>query len=107
MIADHAEGTFVRLRYTLGGDRPSQTTRLTLFPSQIHGRRLETQRTKGGIPRLAPCWLAPALPSLPPILYMARRVPISGCSKGARGLSVLMRVTGVFTGISTSPSPLL
>ena len=25
-IADRAEGTFARLRYTLGGDRPSQTT---------------------------------------------------------------------------------
>ena len=29
-IADRAEGTFVRLRYTLGGDRPSQTTRLAM-----------------------------------------------------------------------------
>ena len=27
---DHAEGTLERLRYNLGGDRPSQTTRLTL-----------------------------------------------------------------------------
>jgi hypothetical protein len=26
------------------------------------------------------------------------------CSKGARGLSVLLRVTGVFTGTSSSPS---
>ena len=30
MISDHVEGTFERLRYSLGGDRPSQTTRLTL-----------------------------------------------------------------------------
>ena len=29
-ISDRAEGTFARLRYTLGGDRPSQTTHLTL-----------------------------------------------------------------------------
>ena len=34
-IADRAEGTFARLRYSLGGDRPSQTTRLTLFPDRI------------------------------------------------------------------------
>ena len=34
MIANHAEGTFVRLRYSLGGDRPSQTTRLTM--SNLH-----------------------------------------------------------------------
>ena len=26
----HPEGTFERLRYALGGDRPSQTTRLAL-----------------------------------------------------------------------------
>ena len=30
MVSNHAEGTFVRLCYTLGGDRPSQTARLTL-----------------------------------------------------------------------------
>src|SRR6188472_3583833 len=30
LIANQAEGTFERLRYFLGGDRPSQTTHLTL-----------------------------------------------------------------------------
>ncbi len=35
LIANQAEGTFERLRYSLGGDRPSQTTRLTLFPIRI------------------------------------------------------------------------
>ncbi len=30
MISDHLEGTFGRLRYLLGGDRPSQTTYQTL-----------------------------------------------------------------------------
>jgi hypothetical protein len=29
-VSVRAEGTFGRLRYTLGGDRPSQTARLTL-----------------------------------------------------------------------------
>ena len=33
--------------------------------------------------------------------------PISGCSKAPRGLSVLSQVTGIFTGITISPSPLL
>ena len=28
-----------------------------------------------------------------------------GCSKGSRGLSVLLRVIGVFTDLSTSPGP--
>ena len=30
MVSIHAEGIFGRLRYSLGGDRPSQTARLTL-----------------------------------------------------------------------------
>jgi hypothetical protein len=36
-MADQAEGTFERLRYLLGGDRPSQTTHLALFPTRITG----------------------------------------------------------------------
>ena len=32
MISKHSEGTFERLRYSLGGDRPSQTAHLTLSP---------------------------------------------------------------------------
>ena len=36
-IADRAEGTFELLRYLLGGNRPSQTDPLTLFPSRITG----------------------------------------------------------------------
>ena len=35
---------------------------------------------------------------------MERQDTISGYSKGSRGLSVLLRETGVFTGSSTSPS---
>ena len=35
LIANQPEGTFERLRYILGGDRPSQTTRLTLSPIRI------------------------------------------------------------------------
>ena len=34
-ISVRAEGTFGRLRYSLGGDRPSQTTRLTLSQYRI------------------------------------------------------------------------
>ena len=40
--------------------------------------------------------------SLPPILRMTNQSSILGCSKGARGLSVLMRVTGIFTGTTNS-----
>ena len=41
-ISVRAEPTFERLRYLLGGDRPSQTAHLTLSPDPIQGRRLET-----------------------------------------------------------------
>ena len=41
MISDHAEGTFVLLRYSLGGDRPSQTAHLKLFLALIQGTKLE------------------------------------------------------------------
>ena len=34
-ISNRAEGTFARLRYILGGDRPSQTAHQTLFPHRI------------------------------------------------------------------------
>ena len=42
-ISVRTEPTFERLRYSFGGDRPSQTAHLTLSPARIHGRRLETQ----------------------------------------------------------------
>ena len=107
MISDHAERTFERLRYSFGGDRPSQTARLTMSPGQIHGRRLEFQHFKSGIPRTTPQNLTALLLSLPPILYMKYRNPISGYSKAPWGLSVLSRVTGIFTGTTISPGGLL
>jgi hypothetical protein len=53
---------------------------------------------------LAPLGLAPQLQSLPPILHMHCQNPIPGCSKGARGLSVQSRVSGIFTATTVSPS---
>src|SRR5579871_6287333 len=35
VVSIHPERTFERLRYALGGDRPSQTTRLALSASRI------------------------------------------------------------------------
>src|SRR3954469_13101908 len=106
-ISTRTEGTFARLRYILGGDRPSQTTRLTLFTARIHGAVLENRNTKGGISRVAPRQPQPALQSLPPILNEVSQSPISSCSKGSRGLSVWPRVLGIFTEIAISPSPSL
>ena len=103
-IADRAEGTFARLRYLLGGDRPSQTTRLQLSPRRIHSPGLEPRQCKGGISPTAPHLLAKMVHSLPPILHMQCQDPIAGCSKGARGLFVLSRVIGILTDTPISPS---
>src|SRR6187200_1153400 len=106
-ISNRAEGTFARLRYILGGDRPSQTTHLTLFPAPIQGAGLEARNIKGGISRLAPPAPKHWFHSLPPILSEMPQTPISSCSKGSRGLSVWPRVLGIFTETTISPSPSL
>ena len=105
-ISGRAEGTFGRLRYSFGGDRPSQTARLTLSRISLLSR-LEFRCIKGGIPTPAPARLASSLPSLPPILYVIQQNPMSGYSKAPWGLSVQSRVTCIFTGISISPGPSL
>ena len=107
LVSNQPEGTFVRLRYTLGGDRPSQTTRQAMSSIPIQGSKLEFQNNQGGISRMAPSRLAPELQSLPPILHRLTQNPLPSYSKGARGLSVLMRVSGVFTALTTSLSPSL
>ena len=91
------------LRYNLGGDRPSQTTRLTLS-SRIHSAELEFKCNKSGISPMTPQNPRALDQSLPPILRMLHPNPILSYSKGSRGLPVLMRVTGVFTGTTISPS---
>ena len=78
-----------------------------MSPDRIHGRRLEFQKPKGGIPTSTPHKLTLMFPSLPPILYIDFRNPISGYSKAPWGLSVLPRVTGIFTGTTISPGALL
>ena len=88
MVSDHAERTFERLRYSFGGDRPSQTAHLTVSPDQIHGRRLENQQYKGGIPTVPPPELTLGLLRLPPILYMHYQSSVLSYSKAPWGLSV-------------------
>ena len=107
MVSVHAERTFERLRYLFGGDRPSQTAHLTMSPSRIHGCRLEFQHFKSGIPKATPQKLTLLFLSLPPILYMKYQNPILSYSKAPWGLSVLSRVTGIFTGTTISPGGLL
>src|SRR5512137_3167874 len=67
LVSNQPEGTFVRLRYSLGGDRPSQTTHQAMSSAPIQGPKLELQNNQGGISRMTPSRLAPGLHSLPPI----------------------------------------
>ena len=107
MISVQAERTFERLRYFLGGDRPSQTAHLTMSPDSIQSRRLEFQYRKDGIPTASPPAPKHRFPRVPSILCMQHRNPILGYSKAPWGLSVLSRVTGIFTGTTISPGGLL
>src|SRR5690606_27400056 len=88
LISDQPEPTFARLRYSLGGDRPSQTTRHAGSRPRLHPARLDIREQKGGLSRTPPPQLAPGLRSLTPILHIHSLIPLQSCSKGARGLSV-------------------
>ena len=106
-VADRPERT-LRAPPLLFRRRPPQSNcppDTVLIPA--YGTKLESQRYKGGIPTVTPRILAYSSLCLPPILYMQRRNSISSYSKAPRGLSVLLRVTGIFTGTTISPSPLL
>ena len=97
LISDQLEPTIARLRYSLGGDRPSQTTRHARSRAQIHGSRLDIKEQKGGISRMPPHTPERMHQKLPPILRSLIRIPMPSYSKGSRGLFVLPRVTRIFT----------
>ena len=88
LVSTQPEPTIARLRYNLGGDRPSQTTRLIVSLSSIQKSRLEPEHRKGGISPLALPNPKARLLSLPPILRIPCPASLSSCSKGSRGLSV-------------------
>ncbi len=73
-------------------------------PEPRSGAPLELKFSEAGIPLLTPPGLTPELHSLPAILYTLNPSPMPRCSKAPRGLSVLPRVTCIFTGIAVSPS---
>jgi hypothetical protein len=82
-MTDRPEGTFELLRYSLGGNRPSQTDRQAVSPARFHGTGLELSHTKGGISPLAPSGPKPRLQRLPPILRMTCESPMPDYSKAA------------------------
>jgi hypothetical protein len=104
VISIHLEGTFGRLRYLLGGDRPSQTAHLA---GSSGCPELGPRSQKSGISRATPPELASRLRSLPPILHIRNPSPLPRYSKAPRGLFVQWQAARIFTGHATSPSPSL
>ena len=80
LISDQPEQTFARLRYTLGGDHPSQTAHHALSPALVQERGLDTKTHQGGISPTAPGEPKSALQSVPPIrdryaIHAGRNLP--------------------------------
>ena len=75
-MSDRPEPTIARLRYSLGGDRPSQTTHHTGSRTRLHWPRLDNKTQKGGISRMPPPQLALQLQRLPPILHIYILMPL-------------------------------
>src|SRR5213593_3692317 len=71
-----------------------------------YGPELELRCHQGGISPSAPPRPKPQVQSVPPILRRQHQNSMPGYSKGAQGLSVYVRVTGIFTGATDSPSAL-
>ena len=97
-VTNRPEGTFRSLRYTFGGDHPSQTTHQSV--SSFH--ELELKQMKGRISTAAPQTLACLLQSLRPILHITCPNSMISYSKGSRGLFVPSRVIGIFTDTTIS-----
>ena len=99
-VTNRPEGTFRSLRYTFGGDHPSQTARQAVSSTW----ELATRQRKGRISTTAPLILAYKLHSLRPILHMRCPDAALSCSKGSRGLFVPSRGIGIITDTTISPS---
>ena len=106
MVSNHPEGTFERLRYPFGGDRPSQTPAWHCPPPGSRAM-VRSPAAQGWYPNSGSNRTGVPFSSPPPILYMHCQFPVSSWSKAPWGLSVLAQVTSIFTGISISPGVLL
>ena len=107
VVADHPEQTLRAPPLHFRRRPPQSNYPPDTVPRPDHGAGLGCQSVEGGIPRATPQKLASLVHSLPPILYTTDRQPMSSCSKGSRGLSVLPRVIRIFTNNTISPSPWL
>ena len=97
-VTNRREGTFRSLRYSFGGDHPSQTARQAVSSH----RELAPRQRKGRISTAAPKTLACLFLSLRPILHIRCPGAALSCSKGSRGLFVPSRVIGIITDTTIS-----
>ncbi len=99
-VTIRAEGTLGSLRYAFWR-RPPQSN---YPPNGVPFAGLELKYTKGRISTSAPRPLACLLQSLRPILHIVYPNSALSYSKGSRGLFVPLRVPGIITGTTISPS---
>ena len=98
-ISIRGKPTFVSLRYSLAGYRPSKTAKQTLFPSEIPSEMSKShifQRVVLHCPLTGPTYSRQS----------KNTKTKSTCSKAPRGLFVHVEVGRVFTAIAISPSEL-
>ena len=104
-VADRPERTLRAPPLHFGRRPPQSNYPPGTVPEPVDGLGLGRRSREGSIPRAAPRGLAPPDLRLLPILYTRDQRPMPSCSEGSRGLSVLPRVAGIFTGSAVSPGP--
>ena len=103
---EHRDAVTATLRYDTTKPSLDVYKRQTLSPDVFQRRWLEFQYQKSGIPTSTPQRLTPLFLSLPHILYIQYQNPVSSYSEAPWGLSVLLRVAGIFTSTTISPGRL-
>ena len=106
-----ANALYARLPFVLSGPWEASVTLLeATTPVKLptkrcpSKRKLEPRQRKGGISTATQHILAYVLLSLPPILHIRGPESALSYSKGSRGLFVPLRVGGIFTATTISPS---
>ena len=104
-VADRPERTFRAPPLPFRRRPPQSNCPPGTVPEPVDGLGLGRRSREGSIPRAAPRGLAPPDLRLLPILYTRDQRPMPSCSEGSRGLSVLPRVSRIFTTSAISPGP--
>ena len=104
-VADRPERTLRAPPLHFGRRPPQSNCPPGTVPEPVDGLGLGRRSREGSIPRAAPRGLAPPDRCLLPILYTRDQRPMPSCSEGSRGLSVLPRVSRIFTNSAISPGP--